>query len=282
MRTEVQSGFRNEVTEDGQSYAQADLNAQQEMALWALVMAVAAVATFFVSLYVAILVKKTLKATAEAADHAKTMADEAQKATTAALRAADASEKSIVEQREISRAQSMAYLVASGFRCRINRDGKVAIRFNLVNAGQSPARKVQTVLHCTVWQSETVEGPAQIQEKIARNELPKALNEIALQPSMDFHDVMASGASRDLEQSSFSNLDEAAIERLANNPSTIAITLRTDYFDVFDRPQSEIAQYWIITGKNDKGDFLRSFAPMMRVPTTVIQPDGSEIAALKS
>jgi len=116
------------------------------MAFWALVMALAAVVTTGVSIYVAAIVKKTLEATAKAADHAKTMADEAKNATQAAIAAAEAGQ----EANKIARAgvdsQLRAWITVKitdviGFRM-VNEQPHFHIRYVVKNIGKTPALDV--------------------------------------------------------------------------------------------------------------------------------------------
>lgn len=142
LRSEVERGFREEVTQTGGSYAERDLNAQEDMAFWALVMALAAVGTFFISAYVAIVVKKTLDATAKAANYARDMAVEAKNAT-AAIAAADAGR----EANEIGRQQIRANIVMESIKLESADPPKIVV--TLRNDGNSAAREFRAVISGT-------------------------------------------------------------------------------------------------------------------------------------
>ena len=146
MRAEVERGSRNEITEADQRNTERDLQAQESMAFWALVMALAAVLTFFVSVYVAIIVRKTLQATADAAGYAKAMAEEAKNATGAAVAAASAGRKANEIARKANVAQLRPWLDIDvietiGFKIT-NKEPSFVSRIKIENVGRSPALSV--------------------------------------------------------------------------------------------------------------------------------------------
>lgn len=151
----IESALRDPVTENGQTQTERDLKAQESMAFWAIVVAIASIITTAVSIYVAIIVKKTLKATADAAVHARTMAEEAQKATTAALDAAKAGRESNRIARDAQAAQLRPYVYLSGIETDIahmlgmeiiSNTGEIRIWFK--NYGQTPAKRVTINRRC--------------------------------------------------------------------------------------------------------------------------------------
>lgn len=139
----IERALGDKITENGQTQSQRDLNAQENMALWALIMALATIITTGVSIYVAIIVKRTLAATADAASHAKTMADEASKATAAAIAASDAGREANDIARGSSERQLRAYLSFRDIEVtNFKRGARPVFKTRLWNSGQTPAYEV--------------------------------------------------------------------------------------------------------------------------------------------
>ena len=128
--TDLDSGenaTRNTQTEN--DYRQADLEAQQDMAWWALWMVIVSAASVFIAGGVVYLVSLTLR--------------EAKRTTEAAIAASKSAEESVGVTRETAALQLRAYLsgIPSGINQLIGSDegiGHVTIR----NAGRLPARNV--------------------------------------------------------------------------------------------------------------------------------------------
>lgn len=148
-----ESQAHSEVTEQAK---QDDLQAQQDMAFWAMLMFFATVATVIISGFALLLLKRTLDATATAAEHAETMASEAQKATKAATDAATSSAKATAAMIEANRiasdgAQSSAeaMVTANQIAADAAKDARVSAEayvwnerawLELVDAQQKPTR----------------------------------------------------------------------------------------------------------------------------------------------
>lgn len=92
----IASALEAQNADDAAEREQRDLNAQEEMAIWAKRMFWAAVATVVVSGIGVVLIFITFQQTRRAADSADRMAEEAAKATQAALRSATVAEKALV------------------------------------------------------------------------------------------------------------------------------------------------------------------------------------------
>lgn len=151
-----------------------DLQAQQQMARWALAMAIVSVAGVIITAAGVFFVAETLGATREAAKFAADTLTEAKNATAAAnrnitettrlgtlqleeaRRATAAAEKSVAETRRIGEVQTRAYLSLQKIEFEIVEDDAlrdlvtgerkvqtINLIFSLYNSGQPPARDVR-------------------------------------------------------------------------------------------------------------------------------------------
>ena len=106
--------------------ADADLRAQQDMALWALWMFIASCSTVLVTGVGIYYVRETLEA------------------SRSAVRAAD---DAVAETRRIGEAQVRAYLSIESVSIAVDPDaGNIKLSMDINNAGQSPARKAEIIL----------------------------------------------------------------------------------------------------------------------------------------
>jgi Domain of unknown function (DUF6471) len=112
-----------------------DLNAQQDMALWAKAMFLATVGSVVLTLIGIVLIWRTLHHTSRAADYTKDMVVEAQATTKAA-------NESVLVTRQIGEAQVRAYLRCKSAKYRILKDS-VGATLEIENVGQSPAQSVR-------------------------------------------------------------------------------------------------------------------------------------------
>lgn len=126
-----------ELASEGSQRDEYDLYSQKTMALWTTVMGIMAVMGVGLSALGVYLIWHTWEATREAAIHSRTMAEEAQKATGAALLSAQASH----DANEISKNQVRAYLQLTEPMVQISPFGgmKYNVFFTLENAGHSKA-----------------------------------------------------------------------------------------------------------------------------------------------
>lgn len=136
-------------TEQPDKHKQADLQAQQDMAFWAMLMFFATLATVVISGAALWLLKKTLTATATAAEHAETMADEAKKATRAASEAAQASADAtiaMVKANDITKAAQRPWLSIEAIPKKLARENKaLAVEIDILtkNVGSTVAANYQ-------------------------------------------------------------------------------------------------------------------------------------------
>lgn len=133
-----------------------DLAAQEDMASWAMWMFIATAITTAISIYVAVVVTKTLKATADAAGYAKTMADEAQKASAAATTAASAAQETNALMAVAGQRQDRAYIAVQPGG--INRTGSGEAMGDVIirNVGKIPAHSIDTQVNMRLNKSRSV------------------------------------------------------------------------------------------------------------------------------
>ncbi|WP_226660595.1 hypothetical protein [Alteriqipengyuania lutimaris] len=121
-----------------QSRAQQDLEAQQNMSLWALLMVFISAATVAATVWALFYVKETLDETRGMARDTKRMADEADKATMAALDAARVGHEANAIAQAARRDQLRPWMVNDGVDYE-NVEGELHFFVKWRNAGLSPA-----------------------------------------------------------------------------------------------------------------------------------------------
>jgi hypothetical protein len=131
----------DQVAQDAQdSKERRDLQAQEGMALWAMLMFFAAAATVLLTYLALRAIVKTLDQTKRAADYTKDMLEEAERATKAAM-------DGVAATRDIGEKQVRAYLhVKTVSFCIGKNEGEVGATISVANAGQSPAIGVKVTI----------------------------------------------------------------------------------------------------------------------------------------
>lgn len=135
-----------------------DLQAQQQMALWALLMVIVSAATVGVTVWALIYVKQTLDETRGMAADTSRMADEATRATGTALRAARIGNEANEIARDTTRRQLRPHVYVVDVTAKVSAmphymDPKsyfVSCSVALRNFGQAPAKKVKGFARCFV------------------------------------------------------------------------------------------------------------------------------------
>lgn len=122
-----------------------DLQAQQDMAFWAMVMAFITFVTTIVTGIGVWLVVLNLKEARVVSGHAAQSNRLAGRAAVASQNAADAAFKTIEETSRIGEAQTRAYVHLQKVIIKLAKDGgSFFITADIVNSGQTPARKIIT------------------------------------------------------------------------------------------------------------------------------------------
>ena len=202
----------------------ADLRAQQSMAVWAFWMFIASGLGVLLTGVGVYLIWRTLIYTRDAASHAGEAVVEAKSATKAAQDAVDVT-------REIGEAQVRAYLLCRSARYRINKGG-LSATLELANAGQSPASDVAII------------GTAHVHSVGGRPSLPRVLSWANSQETTARCQPISSGGSiKDeiwfsLDYDFATNFEEGREEiELATfkNGNEIGFDLQVQWKDVFGK-----------------------------------------------
>lgn len=126
-----------------------DLQAQEDMAVWAGKMFWATVATAALTLFGLILIGKTLRYTRIAADHTEEMLAEAKETTNAANLAAKAAEVANTHAAKFAEMDTRAYLTASDVSLiASDNENGIFVEVTIRNVGKSPAYNVTAVRFC--------------------------------------------------------------------------------------------------------------------------------------
>lgn len=203
-----------------------DLEAQQDMARWALIMIFITGAGVTVTAAGVIYVKQTLKATRDAVSAANRTADEA---------------------RRIGEAQVRAYMCASYANLQVLADKSVSLTIIVRNSGQSPARKPSA----TIWfgiaamfssQATTVEeAERELRARIESGGL-KIEQEIVSMSLSRFLSDMSAGEERTIEFLKIS-LTQDQIQAATEKPVQLRVDIRMKYTDVFGNSWEDVSGF---------------------------------------
>lgn len=199
----------------------ADLQAQEDMALWAERMFWATVMGVLTTLAGLILIGKTLSYTKVAAKHTEAMLEEAKAATQTAREATKAARDTIEITRDIGEAQVRAYLSCRAARYEIKKT-LIHLTLTIKNSGQSPAQSVMIYTAMSI-----ADDP--------KNQMGK--NSILNLPEGEKVEIVPAGG--EIEISIFANFSDFGPEigkRIYGDCEYFAITHMIDWLDVFKRP----------------------------------------------
>lgn len=202
--------------EANENRAERDLTAQQDMAKWAMWMFVAAALTTFLSAIGVFLIWRNLIHTRRAANFTGEAVDQARMTTDAAL-------KSVLISEDTAKRQLRAYVYLRHMG-HYGFDGdKPRLKVLFRNSGQTPARKLRSV----------VQGCVRPRDDIAGLPCPTFQKE-----QEGFH-LVGPGGEHDINYTwAKGKLSDAQIEGLKNGSLAIFVTGVLEYEDVFGEPHT--------------------------------------------
>lgn len=129
---------------------QADLEAQQDMAFWAMLMVAVSAVSVVVAGVAVYLVFLTLREAGKTTKAARNAVEETQNATSEAKRANEIAQQAVANSERMGQLQVRAYLIIASAYVRLLNNGNIEISGICKNSGQTPAGNVIVHFRCRI------------------------------------------------------------------------------------------------------------------------------------